>query len=110
MDKKMHFWMGLSDVKREGDWRLASNNLKPSYLNWHWGQPTNSTDKNCARLRTGPNNSRKDTWADAKCMIETFPWKNVTISFHALCEYDSLPSSTEDTATKGASTKSNFPF
>ena len=110
MDKRMNFWLGLSDMKHEGNWRLASNGLKPSYLNWHKKEPSNDTsDKNCARLRTGPNSSQsqKDTWGDAKCTAEKFDWNNVTISFHALCEYDSLTtSSTEDTTTKGASTKS----
>ena len=105
----MTFWIGLSDNKSEGDWRLASNDLKPSYLNWQTGEPTNGTDKDCARLRTrrtGPNNTRKDTWADANCNAAAFIYEGVRIFFHALCEFDSLTtSSTEDTATKGASIK-----
>ena len=108
-DKTKTFWMGLSDVKREGDWRLASNGLKPSYLNWHKKEPTNGTDKDCARLRTrrtGPNNSRKDTWADAKCRATTFKHGGEWISFHAVCEFDSLTtSSTEDATTVGAATR-----
>ena len=58
---KIHFWIGLSDNKSEGDWRLASNGLKPSYLNWQKNRPTNERDQDCARLmtrRTGLNNSR----------------------------------------------------
>ena len=110
MDKRMNFWLGLSDMKHEGNWRLASNGLKPSYLNWHKKEPSNGTsDKDCARLRTrrtGPSNSRKDTWADANCRRKAFSHGAVRISFHALCEFDSLTtSSTEDTATKGASIK-----
>ena len=111
--KTLTFWIGLSDVKHEGDWRLASNHSKkPSYLNWHTDEPTNGTNKNCARLRTrrtGPSNSRKDTWADAKCRATTFDHGDETIYFHALCEFDSLAtSSTDDTSTKGASTKLRF--
>ena len=37
-DRHMHFWIGLNELKRDGDWRLASNGLKPSYQNWHEGE------------------------------------------------------------------------
>ena len=109
-NKTLTFWIGLSDVKHEGDWRLASNNSKkPSYQNWQKGEPTNDKDKDCARLRTRrtvPNYSRKDTWADANCNATIFVHRGETISFHALCEFDSLTtSSTDDTTTKGASIK-----
>ena len=104
MDKKMHFWIGLSDVAIEGDWRLASNNLKPSYLNWHNDQPSNETDHDCARLRIGPFHYFKDTWSDINCHVKE---QGGHYSLHALCEYDSLTNRRpiEDT-TKGASTKS----
>ena len=52
---------------------------------------------------------QKDTWGDADCSIESFAYSNHgNISMHALCEYDSLTtSSTEDTTatTKGAATR-----
>ena len=109
VDKKMHFWIGLSDITNEGDWRLASNGLKPSYLNWHKNEPRNHTDYyDCARLRTGPYPSWKDTWASTKCESEMITHGNHGRHYlHAICEYDSLvTNSTEDTATKGASAKS----
>ena len=37
----INFWMGLTDLESEGDWRLASNGLEPQYENWHEGQPNN---------------------------------------------------------------------
>ena len=30
--KNINFWLGLSDLENDGDWRLASNALKPSEL------------------------------------------------------------------------------
>ena len=101
--------MGLNDLKSEGDWRLASNDSKkPSYLNWHEGKPSNRTDEDCARLRIGPFPEWKNTWADEVCTTETVNYQSHgSYSQHALCEYDSwTTSSTDDTTTKGASTKS----
>ena len=90
--RKIHFWMGLSDLKSEGDWRLASNGLRPSYLNWGTGEPSNHTGEDCARLRIGhdPKIPRshdwKDTWADLRCNDKTFDHGRYDL--HALCEYD----------------------
>ena len=33
-ERNMNFWIGLSDLRKEGDWRLASDASQPSYLNW----------------------------------------------------------------------------
>ena len=97
MDREVNFWIGLSDVASEGDWRLASNGLKPSYLNWHKGEPNNHRDEDCARMRT--YSRQKDTWADAKCDSESLTYLNYGRHyFHALCEYDSLTTN----STKGA--------
>ena len=94
-NSKMHFWIGLSDVDNEGDWRHASNGLEPSYLNWDVddGQPNNKGDnEDCARLRIGhdPKIPRshdwKDTWADLRCNDKTFDHGRYNL--HALCEYD----------------------
>ena len=102
--KKIHFWIGLSDVTNEGEWRLASNeSKKTSYLNWQTGEPSNETDQDCARLRIVPYLPFKNTWSDINCKAKA----QGHFSLHALCEYDSLTNRRpiEDT-TKGASTKS----
>ena len=84
--------MGLSDLKSEGDWRLASNGLTPSYLNWGTGEPSNHTGEDCARLRIGhdpkipKSHDWKDTWADLRCNDKTFDHGRYDL--HALCEYD----------------------
>ena len=88
-DRSINFWMGLRDAQREGDWRLASNGLEPSFLNWHPGQPDNYENEDCAWFRTGSNVSNvwEKQWFDIKCNANAnfgpFP-----IFLHALCEFD----------------------
>ena len=40
--RNMNFWIGLTDKRNEGDWRLASNDLKPSFRKWAEGEPEES--------------------------------------------------------------------
>ena len=87
------FWIGLTDLEKEGDWRLASNGLKPSYLNWHEGEPEEGGNEHCARLRIGNTSSWKDMWSDVDCNVHqiiqgTFPAPPQLVSLHALCEFD----------------------
>ena len=50
-ERNMNFWIGLSDLRKEGDWILASDNLKPSYLNWDEEEPNNGDDnEHCAKI------------------------------------------------------------
>ncbi|KAG7173523.1 perlucin-like protein [Homarus americanus] len=57
------YWIGLSDRRQEGDWRL-SDGSKPSYVNWDIGQPNNyvksTKDQDCAMLFQG-------AWNDNQC-------------------------------------------
>ena len=96
-EREMNFWMGLTDMESEGDWRLASNGLKPQYENWHKDpidpskdQPNNGGgDQDCARLRIGPISSWKDTWSDVNCKSVTLRnGDNPLFSMHALCEFE----------------------
>ena len=119
--KEMHFWIGLTDLEKGGDWRLASNGLKPSYLHWHEGEPNGKGSKQqCARVRVGPKPFWKDTWSDISCNVETVRnWNHdqgqyyPAFSLHALCEFDASKedttsdgTTTEGAATEGLSTKS----
>ena len=36
-----YFWIGLSDLKNEGEFRWESNTDAPSYSNWRSGEPNN---------------------------------------------------------------------
>ena len=76
-DKKMSFWIGLTDRESEGDWRLASNGLKPVYENWHRGQPNNfGGNEDCAMIWV-------TSFTDENCTSST----NTHTSMHALCEF-----------------------
>ena len=96
-ERKMNFWIGFTDLGSEGDWRLASSGLKPSYVNWHKGQPNNAHgNEDCARIRIGIYSDWKDTWSDINCkhtyittrVYTTYPYYIRHKYFmHALCEF-----------------------
>ena len=76
-DKKMSFWVGLTDLGSEGDWRLASNGLKPLYENWHHGQPNNfGGNEDCAMI-----------WVLKFTGVNCTNSTNEHTSMHALCEF-----------------------
>ena len=105
-DKNMNFWIGLTDARHEGDWRLASTTLEPTFLNWHEGQPDNYWNEDCARFRTSgpdPMFPGRNQWFDIKCNVKdssgSFP-----VSLHALCEFDTPEdAATETPTTEGVS-------
>ena len=57
-DKKMFFWIGMTDLDEEGTWKLASDDTEASYLNWasnggYNPEPNNyAGNEHCAFLRT----------------------------------------------------------
>ena len=101
-DRNMHFWIGLNELEVDGDWRLASNGLEPTYLNWHAGEPNEEGSEHCARLRIGPSPYWRDTWSDVGCSVTSIiqgPYP--AVSMHALCEFET---STESPPTEHTST------
>ena len=96
-DRKMNFWIGLTDSKSEGDWRLASSGLRPSYLNWHEDQPNNVGGKeHCARISSW---KEMDKWFDTDC--------NSDKGYPGICEFDPTTGnlSTENIAKEGVQIK-----
>ena len=55
--KERHFWMGLTDLRKQGAWRLESTGRKPSYTNWAAGEP-NDGGEDCAHLRIEPGTGK----------------------------------------------------
>jgi len=117
-NRSMNFWIGLTDFESEGNWSLASDHSKPSYLNWHKNSEPNNGggflgNEDCAIIRIGPKPSWKDTWSDLRCKAETVHYWNdgqrQAYSLHALCEFDPLKNnsltecpSAQETPTKGS--------
>ena len=106
--RNMNFWIGLTDKRSEGDWRLASNDLRPSFQKWAEGEPRNLLDADCALLRVGPIDSWKDTWAAMDCNQMSISGE-IQVSMYALCEFDPPKESSEGTSTKFQSSSQKYP-
>ena len=96
-ERNMNFWIGLSDLRKEGDWRLASDASQPSYLNWDTDEeePNNGGGDNedCARIGFSYK------WSDLDCEIDRLSKSGYPeITLHALCEFEHSTS----TAKEGA--------
>ena len=78
-ERLMYFWIGVTDQKREGIWKLASSGERAQYLNWdrRTSEPNNYVGEHyegedCAFLRAGGCREWDHShWADVYC------WKNV---------------------------------
>ncbi|XP_041355833.1 perlucin-like [Gigantopelta aegis] len=80
------FWIDLSDIEVEGQFKWMAFNQNATYTNWIPGQPDNNAGKpaeNCVHINAKP--FRKFGWNDHKCgaqlnfICEAFPEEN-TIS------------------------------
>ena len=103
-NRKMYFWMGLTDLSKEGTWKLQSSGQSAEYTNWdnsYKGKPepdNHDGKEHCAHIRVGPKKNWKDTWADFICFERTLLIdcrydcdrfnKTVRFSMNALCEFD----------------------
>ncbi|XP_066266304.1 lactose-binding lectin l-2-like [Branchiostoma lanceolatum] len=65
-DPGVHFWFGLSDRKREGEWMWADgtpHNVTTDWGGWNWGQPDdNAGGEDCVHYRRYCR-----TWNDMQC-------------------------------------------
>ncbi|XP_076111677.1 perlucin-like protein [Mytilus galloprovincialis] len=59
-------WMGLADVKKEGDLRWVGDSSAVSYSHWHLGEPSNSTNEDCVHFLSQANYE----WNDAPCHLD----------------------------------------
>ena len=111
--KERHFWMGLTDLRKEGVWRLESTGRKPSYTNWAAGEPNDADGgEDCAHLRIEPGTNIV-AWNDHECNSkrdEIFHWQKHT--FHAICEslLTTTTTTTIQTTTSGGPANSKAPM
>lgn len=55
-------WLGVSDIKKEGQFLSLSDARKPRYSNWLGGEPNNAQNEDCVIYSTS-----KDGWNDWFC-------------------------------------------
>ena len=95
-DRKMYFWMGLTDLSEEGIWKLVSSCENASYLNWDKRtgvEPDNYGEQGegCAFLRSGGCADWDHSgWADLDCskdrvFIQCGSSPPTRYSMHPLC-------------------------
>ncbi len=58
------YWIGLTDLKTEGEFVWASNGLKPNYTNWANEEPNGGMIEDCVNLNYA---YQKRTWNDLSC-------------------------------------------
>ncbi|XP_076111679.1 perlucin-like protein [Mytilus galloprovincialis] len=57
------YWMGMADIKNEGDWRWVNDSSAVSYSNWNRGQPNNANNEDCGHFWSAVNYE----WNDIMC-------------------------------------------
>ncbi|XP_046329421.1 perlucin-like [Haliotis rufescens] len=63
------FWIDLSDMSTEGDWRLMTFNQNTTFTPWIQGQPNNYDQaENCAHINAKPE--RNFMWNDHNCQAQ----------------------------------------
>ena len=78
--QKMHFWLGLTDRRREGEWVYESTLKEPRFKNWAFKQPDDGGKfgtEDCAYINT--DNLR---WKDWSCRRKRY----LSWTLNALCE------------------------
>ncbi|XP_076111671.1 perlucin-like protein [Mytilus galloprovincialis] len=63
---KYGYWMGMADLKNEGDWRWVNDSSAVSYSNWNGGQPDNASNEDCGHFWPAVNYE----WNDIMCNID----------------------------------------
>ena len=77
-DKKITFWLGITDRQSEGHWVLESSGAPIAYTNWKAGEPNNSHrgGEDCALI-----DIKEDYWHDVPC-----GWRSMGDDYTAICE------------------------
>ena len=64
------YWIGLSDIDKEGEWKWTDGTGLAGYKKWKSGQPNNNKgDQDCVAILEGNYNAgyHNAEWNDLKC-------------------------------------------
>ena len=64
-----HYWIGLQDVTKEGDYKWIGINRPMTYNNWYPNQPDNTGDSDCVEVTT-----KSGFWNDDRCQYQKQPF------------------------------------
>ena len=82
------YWIGLSDIDKEGEWKWTDGTGLTGYNKWKRGQPNNIGDQDCVAILeggdypAGPTRHHNAEWNDLTCsrklgyICEKSPGKN----------------------------------
>ena len=72
VQRKMSFWLGLTDKVSEGSFVLESTGLAPSFTNWATNEPNNlNGTEDCSEIIAGSwgENTTHGKWNDNSCSL-----------------------------------------
>ena len=63
------YWIGLSDIDNEGEWKWTDGTGLTGYKKWKSGQPNNVGNQDCVAILEGDytNGHYNAEWNDLKC-------------------------------------------
>lgn len=69
LNTKGMYWIGLSDIDKEGEWKWTDGIGLTGYKKWKSGQPNNKGDQDCVAILGGDYNvgHHNAEWNDLKC-------------------------------------------
>ena len=69
LNTKDMYWIGLSDIDKEGEWKWTDGTGLTGYKKWKSGQPNNKGHQDCEAILGGDYNvgHHNAEWNDLKC-------------------------------------------
>lgn len=69
LNTKGTYWIGLSDIDNEGEWKWTDGTGLTGYNKWKSGQPNNKRDQDCVAILRGNYTVGlyNAEWNDLKC-------------------------------------------
>ena len=71
LTEEEHYWIGLTDSAKEGDWKWTDGTGLTGYTNWRSSEPNNASGEDCVEIKLG-NYGKKyydAEWNDLDCSL-----------------------------------------